>query len=262
MNIDPNDSIDRDFYLGCYEPHLVELIASLVQPGDICIDVGAQKGFITLHLAKSVGSMGQVLSFEPDPGAMRALRANVDQNGFDQVRLYACALGDVAGCCEFTLSHRIGWSSRFPNEVAMSVAAARVSIPTRRLDDVMSEIGISSESHRLSFLKIDAEGSEPLVLSGAEETIKRFWPTIHIEVNIGSLRAGGFSAHDIEGPLQSLEYAFYRVRLLRVSSLFQRRLSLERLDNLADIEGCEDVLAIHNSIRLPKLRGCLQEQGA
>jgi hypothetical protein len=56
MRIDPKDRADRAFYLGSYEQHLARVIAATIRPGDVCIGVGAQKGFITLHLAKAVGA--------------------------------------------------------------------------------------------------------------------------------------------------------------------------------------------------------------
>jgi FkbM family methyltransferase len=245
MQIDPRDRIDRSFYFGAYEQHLVRLIATTVRPGDVCIDVGAQKGFITFHLAVAAGPGGQVMAFEPDPRAMEALSSNVHLNGFEQVKLFACALGDRDGACEFVLSRQLGWSSRFPNEVAQAVVASTTSVCTRRLDDVLAEAGVSPETHNLSFMKIDAEGSEPLILQGARETLEQFRPTIHIEVNKASLYAGGFSTDSIESLLRSLDYELFAIGVRRSGWLLQRRLSLTPVASLAsDIQGCQDVLAV------------------
>ena len=241
MCIDPQDWMDRAFYLGSYERHLVHLIADTVRSGDVCIDVGAQKGFITLNMAKATGPRGLVISVEPDPRAMEALRANVQRNGFDQVRLYSCALGDSDSSCMFALSHQLGWSSRFPNDVARPTVARTIAVRTRRLDDVIAEAGVVPETHRISLLKIDAEGSEPLVLEGAQRTLERFRPTVHIEVNNSSLSAGGYSAGSIETLLRSLDYQLYAIHWGRLT----RRLSLSPITSLStDIGGCEDVLAV------------------
>lgn len=248
MHIDPKDWMDRWFYLGSYEPHVVRLIAATVRPGDVCIDVGAQKGFITLHLAKAVGLGGHVIAFEPDPRAMEALRLNVKRNGFEQVRLYPCALGDSDASCRFALSHQLGWSSRFPNDVAKPTVESTISVRTRRLDDIMAKTDIAPETHRISFIKIDAEGSEPLVLQGAQETLRRFRPAVHIEVNKSSLYAGGFSADSIEALLRPIDYQFYAIRYRRTGCL-QRRLSLIPVASLSsDIGGCEDVVAVPRAV--------------
>ncbi len=251
MQIDPKDWMDCAFYLGTYEQSLVQLIAATVRPGDVCIDVGAQKGFVTLHLAKAVGAGGQVIAFEPDPRAMEALRLNVQRNGFEQVKLYSCALGDSNASCKFALSHQLGWSSRFPNDLAKPTVESTISVRTRRLDDIVAETGIVPDTGRISFIKIDAEGSEPLVLRGAQETLKRFRPTVHIEVNKSSLFAGGFSAESIESLLRPLDYRLYIVRWRR-TGLLQRRLSMIPAPSLiSGVGSFEDVLAVSSPHQPP-----------
>ena len=263
MLIDPEDHVDRSFYFGAYEQHLVRLIAATVRSEDLCIDVGAQKGFITLHLAEAVGLGGQVMAFEPDPRAMEALSSNVHRNAFEQVKLFACALGDREGACEFVLSRQLGWSSRFPNEVAKAAAASTTTVCTKRLDDILTEAGVSLETHQLSFMKIDAEGSEPLVLEGARETLARFLPAIHIEVNKSSLYAGGFSTDSIESLLRSLDYDLYVIGFKRSGWLLRRRLSLIPVASLAsDIQGCQDVLAVSTRSRAWGPISCLLENRA
>jgi FkbM family methyltransferase len=236
--------VDRAFYLGSYDRQLVHLIANTVRSGDVCIDVGAQKGFITLHLLRAVGPEGRVIAFEPDPRAMEALKANVQRNGFDRSKLYPCALGDREASCAFALSRQLGWSSRFPNEVAKPSVASTILVRTRRLDDILPETGIAPETHRISFVKIDAEGSEPLILQGAMETLRRFRPAVHIEVNKASLCAGGFSANSIESLLRPLGYELYR---LHGAGWLGRRVSLIPVSSLtSDIGPCADVLALNS----------------
>jgi FkbM family methyltransferase len=247
MHIDPEDFADRAFYLGSYEPHLIELIGAIVRRGDVCLDVGAQKGFVTMHLASAIGPDGRLISFEPDPRAMRELRANVDRNEFEQVELYGCALGDAEATCEFALSRQLGWSSRFPNELARAAVTSVISVKTRRLDDVVDEAGILPETDRLSFLKIDAEGSEPLVLEGARNTLARFRPVVHLELNKGSLRAGGFSPELLEEFFDSLDYRLYAVRFRKMGALRRRRLWLAPVTCLErEVGDCEDILAVHS----------------
>jgi FkbM family methyltransferase len=247
MNIDPKDWMDRACYLGSYEQHLIRLIASTVRSGDVWVDVGAQEGFITLHLATAVGPLGRVVAFGPDPRAMESLRSNVQRNGFAQVKLFTCALGDCDAACEFALSHQLGWSSRFPNDLAKPTIASTISVKTRRLDDILAEAGMVAGTHRISFIKIDTEGSELLVLRGARETLTRFRPTIHIEVNKASLAAGGFSTDSMESLLRSLKYELFALRWRRTGALLQRRLYLSPVASLtSDIGACEDVLAVNS----------------
>ena len=43
----------------------MELVASLVGPGDVVWDIGVHHGFVTLCAARRVGSTGEVHAFEP-----------------------------------------------------------------------------------------------------------------------------------------------------------------------------------------------------
>src|SRR4030042_191539 len=61
---DYNMSWGMLFY-GCWEPVETEFIKKYVKQGMICIDVGAFIGYYTLLMARLVGKMGHVLSFEP-----------------------------------------------------------------------------------------------------------------------------------------------------------------------------------------------------
>jgi FkbM family methyltransferase len=255
MRIDPHDVADRAFYLGTFDPHLVALIAALVRPGDVCLDVGAQKGFMTLHMAKAAGPGGRVIAFEPDPRAMDALRANAQRNVFEQVSFYSCAAGDRESNCEFALSRQIGWSSRFPNELAKATLISTISVRTRRVDDAIGEMGIGPATHRLSLIKVDAEGSEPLVLEGAQETLRRFRPAIHIEINRTALGAGGFTPASVEDFLRSRDYDLFTLRFRKDGGWRQRRLELCPVACLtSEIGACEDVLAVD---RLNPLQGVL-----
>ena len=61
---------------------------------------------------------------------------------------------------------------------------------------------------RLDFLKIDAEGWEPLILDGGRETIRQFLPAMLIEVNTWPLGKMGFTPEDIWKLLDELGYHY------------------------------------------------------
>ena len=58
----------------------VDSILSLVRPGDHVLDLGANIGFHTLALARSVGATGEVTSVEPQRFCFQLLCANVTLN--------------------------------------------------------------------------------------------------------------------------------------------------------------------------------------
>jgi hypothetical protein len=101
----------------------------------------------------------------------------------------------------------MGQSCFFPNELQRSLVAEKITVPMLTLDQVIYEDGISGN---VSFIKIDAEGSEPLILKDMSRTIERFRPAIWLEVNRPSLRAGNFPIDAIESPHREDGYDLYR----------------------------------------------------
>src|SRR5579863_3976706 len=134
MFIDPKDDLDQEFYLGTFEPPMLRLITDFVAKGDTCLDIGAQKGFVSLMMAKAVGGRGRVFSFEADSRAAEKFLANVKRAKLQTVHLHECALGDKEGSCIFTLSNVLGWSSRFPNEIAKTAVQKTVEVQMHTLD--------------------------------------------------------------------------------------------------------------------------------
>lgn len=53
------------------------IYASIVRPGDVVVDGGANWGVHALYLAKLTGSTGRILAFEPHPEVVEELRWNV-----------------------------------------------------------------------------------------------------------------------------------------------------------------------------------------
>ena len=241
MFIDPSDELDREFYLGTFEPAMRELIARTVHDGDTCIDIGAQKGYVSLTLAKAVGSKGRVLSFEPDKRAAAKLTANINRANQSVIEVFHYALGEREGSCTFVLSKVLGWSSRFPNELAKTAIEETVEVKVNSLDELIARKEITIDANRLSFIKLDAEGSEPLILKGMSSLFASAKPILFMEVNYDSLAAAGCSPqelqgllHDLQLDIYQLEYHFYlrNFRLIPVADLNSLRLRHANFTNI------------------------------
>src|SRR5580700_10492879 len=90
MFIDPSDDLDRDFYLGTFDPAMLKIISRTVRKGDICIDIGAQKGYVSLTLAQAVGNGGRVLAFDADKRAAAKLVANIERANQRMIEVFQC----------------------------------------------------------------------------------------------------------------------------------------------------------------------------
>ena len=74
---------EKDYWLGTYETDLQAGIADLVKPGSVAYDLGANIGYITLLLARSVGENGRVFAFEALPANQDRLMSNIQLNVLD-----------------------------------------------------------------------------------------------------------------------------------------------------------------------------------
>jgi FkbM family methyltransferase len=211
MRIDPADWPDREMYLGVYEPALVRLVRRVMRPGDRGVDVGTHKGYFTLLMAQTVGARGRVWAADPDPRTFAAMSDNCERNRFDWVQRAQVAVADRRGTCAIQLSTQLGWTSRFPNELAKQASLSTIEVETRPLDELVD----ATDGDALSLIKIDAEGSEPLILRGMTRTVSRFQPLIYMEYTPDSLRAAGSSGRDLQTHLDAWRYRAFEVEWLR-----------------------------------------------
>ena len=202
--------------------------------GDTCIDIGAQKGYVSLTLAKAVGSKGRVLAFEPDKRAAAKLGANIDRANQRVIEVFRCALGEREGSCTFVLSKVLGWSSRFPNDLAKTAIEDTVEVKVNSLDEMIARKEIVVDASRLSFIKLDAEGSEPFILRGMTRLLSTANLVLFMEVNFDSLAAASSSPEELRGILRDLQLDIYQPQ-------YHSYLRNLRLDPVEDL----------NSLRVP-----------
>ena len=245
MEIDPSDSMDREFFLGTYDPWLLQVLRDAVHPGDHALDLGAHKGYVAMRLAKQVGSTGRVFAFEPDPRARTFLEAHCRRNALAQVTVLPFALGREAGDLALSLSSQIGWSSFHPNELARPTVTERITVPVRSVDGLRRDGALPLDAARLTFIKLDTEGAELQVLEGMRELLAASRPTMWIEINRGSLAAAGSNTAAIRDLLHQLGFALYlprrerRLGVPRVSLAPARDLEQEPA-SVFDVVACRD----------------------
>jgi FkbM family methyltransferase len=160
---------------GGFERVELEEASQLARPATTAIDVGANVGLHTVVLARAVGPGGKVLAFEPEPSNLSRLRDNVRRNGLNNVEIHPFALADRAGAAVLHLAsdglyHSIG-------AIYEGGIGRDIRVPTQTLDAVWKSAGCPM----VSFVKIDTEGTELIVLQGAELLLAVHGPTLLIE---------------------------------------------------------------------------------
>jgi FkbM family methyltransferase len=160
---------------GSYEDYIARLFSYLVQPGDRCLDVGANIGLHTVRLAKLAGPRGEVIAVEPDPELARRAAENVALNGLANARVIPAAASAVAG--EAVTLYRA--ADQNPNRAMASLhphgylTGPAAEVQTITLDEVCPG--------PVALMKIDVEGHEGAVVAGAARIIERYTPAIVFE---------------------------------------------------------------------------------
>jgi FkbM family methyltransferase len=183
--------------LRVYETPKVGALRARLRPGDVFVDVGANKGDFSLLAARLMGDAGRVIAVEPEPENAAWIERSVARNGYRCIEVVRVALAESNGEATLHLGEKSGWHSLVTTEGVATVG--RVTVPTRSLDALLAERGVA----RVDVIKIDVEGAEARVFDGAAATLGGAHPmTVLLDVHPGRgvdplavaarLRAWGF----------------------------------------------------------------------
>jgi FkbM family methyltransferase len=160
---------------GAYEEFELSLFRKACKPGMVLMDVGANIGYYSLAACAETRDDAKIFAFEPEPQVGAMLRDNLALNAFKSVSTDTRALADKRGVLRLNVNaantgkHSLVQSDD-PN-------VQQIEIQTLTMDEFVAERGIA----RVDLIKIDVEGAEGLVLTGAMNTIRRFGPVIFME---------------------------------------------------------------------------------
>jgi FkbM family methyltransferase len=174
---------------GEYESDLFPVFRELAEQGGTLYDIGAHIGYFTCTWVILGGH--RVEAFEPVPSNYHIILNTLARNNLNgKVRVHNLALGDFNGEGNLVVNEEdLGTTSMaFVEEIggvdlqrnSKSYRYASVTTtPVRRLDDLIQEMGLPMPG----VLKIDVEGAETSVLSGAATLLIESRPTLLCEVH-------------------------------------------------------------------------------
>jgi FkbM family methyltransferase len=171
-------SIDVGTHLlldGWWEANYMAAFGRLLRPGQTVLDVGANHGIYALVAAKRVGPQGRVFAFEPNPGVCELLRASVSVNGLgDIVQVVQAAVADAEGDAELQFDEHWAAAGHLRPENQEKRAAREHGVARSERVRLVSVDGFfRAKPFAVDVVKIDAEGSEGLVLEGMKQVIER-----------------------------------------------------------------------------------------
>jgi len=171
---------EKDYWLGAYEPELVDAIHDLVKPGMVAFDVGANIGYITLLLARAVGGTGRVVAFEALPDNVGRLRQDVALNPEREwIQVVHAAVMDKSGTASFLIGPSDDMGKVQGSAGREIEYGAAISIPSLSLDDYVWLQGGPAPQ----VIKMDIEGGEVLALPGMRGVLRQARPIMLIEMH-------------------------------------------------------------------------------
>lgn len=207
LYVDPMDEAVAAHLIarGYWENWIHRVVCTLVQPGDHIIEVGANFGYYTVAMARQAGPDGSILAFEANPGLADLVRRSIHFNGYSPtVTVVAQAASDRAGTLSFATSRRnAGGGTISTTPGALGPDSVLATVETVTLDSVAPD--------DVRFIRMDAEGSEPLILRGAERLLKRQDIVVCMEWDVIQMSARA-DVRELIAWLSSLGFQYWSIQ--------------------------------------------------
>ena len=166
----------KDFWSGEFEQIACQFMKSVIKQDAVCYDIGANLGYHSLIMARQA-SHGLVVAFEPLPDIARIYKRNMAVNQFSNVKLVIKAVTSSSG------------SISLGRDISIDQAAMRWAEDcdfmhqTFVCKSISVDDFVNDGNPAPTFIKIDVEGAETEVLSGAVDTLLNNKPLVMCEIH-------------------------------------------------------------------------------
>jgi FkbM family methyltransferase len=167
IGVEPHKFIGAAIYMrGVHDLPVCEVLWRLAGPGEAAVDVGANIGVMTSLLSRRVGAQGRVFAFEAHPEVFQQLELNVGRWKRPWIEVHNRVVS--CGSAGVTLNEGdvFGLNEGTARVAKASLCGRSFEVPSVRLDDVLTP-------GTCIVAKIDVEGHETEVLSGASEHLAK-----------------------------------------------------------------------------------------
>lgn len=199
INVLENDWSGMDFIGGkLWEPHIIQFLTYELNSTSNFIDIGSNYGYISICASKLCN---KVFSFEPQLLMYNLSKASIADNAITNIEVFNLALGDETKETNLSKINYLGEgihvgevSIRYSNDVGEAIKVVK-------LDDIFN--------NSVDIIKIDVQGYEKFVLNGSKEIIKKYTPTLIIEVETHQLGKFNYNSEDLFNFIRNLNYYIF-----------------------------------------------------
>lgn len=198
-----------------YENDLVNIVKKYINPTNDVIDVGANIGLYSILFSKLIDNNHRVLCIEPSPAALKFLRKNIEQNNSGNSIIYEGVATKAKGYYKFNIIPGMEEYSSLGN---ISHSATRgkkyesIDVSGDTIDNLVLIYNLNP-----GFVKIDTEGAEFMVFTGARKTIEKYRPIILSELSDNLMANFGNSSDDVIKILKECNYEIINIPNANIS---------------------------------------------
>lgn len=198
---------------GCWESWITNIYTECIQPGMTVLDIGANCGYYSLLAAQLTGPLGHVHAFEPNPFHHPNLTKSKWVNGFYHLDIHRCALSNENGEMLLYAPEQSTASASLHKEMIHPLpymdSIQPVKVKAVRLHDYLPHV-------KANIIKMDIEGSEPLILDDILEVMERSGDSkLFMEYNQKAWQQLG---HDCETILNNIVKRHFDIYIIRHDS--------------------------------------------
>lgn len=169
IRVRTDDMIGRQIWaLGVFELVESEVLWRLTQPGDRCVDVGANIGYTASILACRASITGSVEAYEPHPEVFKDAITNVklwDEFDIASVDVRPIGLSSSGGRMTLNVPEAF-MGNRGLSTFDDNCAGMSIEVEVSTVDSLLGTSG------KVGVLKMDVEGHEASVLGGAANSLR------------------------------------------------------------------------------------------
>jgi FkbM family methyltransferase len=207
----PNDHLFSEMMKGnaFVDWYVKEAIDHYVKPDSICVDAGANLGYVSLYMA---ARSHFVYAFEPQPIVYLQLCANIFLNQRFNIKSYNLGLYSRGTMLDFG-EYQDGWvGTKDFSDYTKIKSIGSISLQPKTDGKIYAERLDDMIHSKVDFIKIDAQGADIDILFGAENLLRKYHPVVIFEYEVfESINNYGRTIDEVKPFIDKLGYKMTEV---------------------------------------------------